>query len=300
MEQAPVESKAKIISPISTLETLPQGEAVTDSGQFLQPTNRYTPEEHDKLKQLNTNRIDGQDRVTFGMYELERDTTQLRVALRFAPEQREIQRKRISNFFLQDANETPGLTEQTSSSRFLSRDSFQQLPSDRQLISTRSKRKIMQERKISRSQLEEMFLERADVLVSEDMINHVFHQADTEGTGFVHADDVANYINSIEPRTQKERQNYICRSILMSLSFWCAIFFVVGAIANIATNLRQREYGDLYGKSHYCWQVGAWAFQVGCFGFFFLDYDFEKIAFERLQLTNQKLVGWIRRGTYPL
>ena len=233
---------------------------------------------------------------------------QLPVAQRFAaPEELETQKKRVQGFFLKDATERPpGLTKQTSSRRFLSRDSLSS--SGQRPILTRSKSEIMEEgmadveeRKITRSELEEIFLERAGALVSEDRINHIFLEADTEGTGFVNADGVADYINSIEPRTQKERQNYIYRSIMMSISFWYSVFFVVGAIANIMTNLRQREYGDLHGdKSHYYWQVGAWAFHIGCLGLFFLDYDFERIEFERLQLMNQKLVRWIRRGTYPL
>jgi hypothetical protein len=310
MEQPPLGSSAKIISS-TTLETLPAGEAVTDSELFLRTTNRYTPEEHELLKQLHrkhyiqrTKRMNGQD--------------QLRVARRFAPgELVETQRKRIRNFFLTDPNEIPALTKQTSSRRFLFHDSLFQLPSGRQLGSTRrSKSKIIQqerladyvedvedveEQKISRSELEEIFLERANALVSEDRINQIFRQADIEGTGLVHADDVADYISSIEPRTPKERQNHIYRSILTSRSFWCAISFVVGAIANIITNLRQREYGDLHGdESHYYFQVGAWAFQIGCLGFLFLDYDFEKIAYESLQLMDQKLVRWIRRGAYPV
>ena len=58
-----------------------------------------------------------------------------------------------------------------------------------------------EEQRITRSELLEIFLERANALVSEDSTNHIFLQVDTEGTGLVHADDVANYINSIEPRT---------------------------------------------------------------------------------------------------
>ena len=301
MEQASLGSKAKIISSI-TLETLPDGEAVTASGQFLRPTNRHTPHAPRQRKRHHrqhyyldrTKRMDGQD--------------QLPAAQRFAaPEDDlETQRKRISNF-LKDANERPGSTKHTSSRRFLSRDSSSS--SGQHPISTRSKSEIMEEgvadveeRKITRSELEEIFLERAGALVSEDKINHIFLQADTERTGFVNADGVADYINSIEPRTQKERQNYIYRSIMMSISFWCSIFFVIGTIATIMTNLRQREYGDLRGnKSLNYWQVGAsWAFHIGCLGLFFLDYDFERIEFERLQLMNQKLVRWIRRGTYPL
>ena len=238
MEQAPLGSKSKIISSI-TLETLPDGETVTDSGQFLRPTNRYTPDEHKQRKQHHrqhyldrTKRMDGQD--------------QLPVAQRLAtPEELETKTKRIRNFF-QDANERQVLTKHASSRRFLSRDSSV-LSGRGRLISTRSNSKIMEEgvpdveeRKITSSELEEIFLLRAGALVLEDRINHIFRQTDTEGTGFVNADGVADYINSIEPRTQKERQNYIYRSIILSISFWCSIFFVVGAIANIITNLRQR------------------------------------------------------------
>ena len=300
MEQAPLGSKAMIIGSI-TFETLSDGEAVTDSGQFVRPMNRYTPDEHKQRKQHlrqhyldRTKRMDGQD--------------QLPVAQRFAaPEELETQKKRVQGFFLKDATERPpGLTKQTSSRRFLSRDSLSS--SGQRPISTRSKSEIMEEgmadveeRKITRSELEEIFLERTGALVSEDRINHIFLKADTEGTGFVKANDVAAYITSIEPRKQRERKNCIYRSIMISISFWCVILFVVGAIANIITNLRQREYGDLHGdKSHSCWQIGAWAFQIGCLGLLFRDYDFERITFERLQLINQKLVRWIRRGTYPL
>jgi hypothetical protein len=311
-EQAPLGSNAKIISSITTHETLPEaGEAVTDSGQLLRPTNRYTAEEHERLKQLNrqySRLVRRKNRMDHGQ-----EDQLLRGAQRFTPEELETRRKRrISNFFLQDANERQGLTKQTSSRRILSRDPLQLPSSSRQLISTRSKciistrskckitQEDLEERKITRSELEEIFLEGADALVSEERIDHIFLQADTEGTGFVHADDVADYINSIEPRTQKERQNCIYRSILVSISFWCYIFFAIGSVANIITNLRQREYGDLHGISHYYWQVGAWTFQIGCLGLFFLDYDSERIEFEHLQLMNQKLVRWIRRGTYPI
>jgi hypothetical protein len=237
-EQAPLGSKAKGTSSIA-LDTIADGEAVADSGQSLQPTNRYAPEEHEQqLKQLkqeyslsigSRNRIDGQ---------FPRSTMQLGV----------------------------------------------------------------EERKITRAASWWRFSwsERPDSLVSEDRINHIFLQADTAGTGFIHADDVADYINSTEPRTQKERQYYIYRSILVSRSFWCYIFFAIGAASNITTNFRQREYGDLHGESHCYWQVGSWAYLVGSLGFLFLDYDLENIAFGRIRLLNQKLVRWIRLGTYPL
>jgi hypothetical protein len=197
-----------------------------------------------------------------------------------------------------------------SSRRIISRDSIQ-LPVGRQRVSTWQEdvedpaeyplEHPLEDRKITRSELEEILLQPADVLVSEDRINQIFLQANTEGTGFVLADDVADRINSIEPRTQKERQNHIHRSILTSISFWCAILFVVGAIiANMITNLRQREYGDLHGEEfYYYFQVGAWTYQIGCLGFLFLDYEFERIAFESLQLMDQELVRWIRRGMYP-
>jgi hypothetical protein len=160
----------------------------------------------------------------------------------------------------------------------------------------------VQERKITRvaSWTRFSWSERPDALVSEDRINHIFLQADTAGTGFIHADDVADYIESTESRTQKERLYCIYRSILVSRSFWCYMLFAIGSTSNITTNLRQGEYGDLHGESHYYWQGGSWAYLVGCLGFLFIEYDFEKIASESMQLMKQKLVRWIRRGTYPL
>jgi hypothetical protein len=252
-DQAPLGStKAKRTSSIK-LETLPEaGEAK-------------------RLKKLNKRyslvRMDhGQDQLLWGAIQ------------RFTPEELEARRKRrISIFFLQDANGRQGLTKQTANRQLISEDS--------------------EERKITRSELEELFLERADALVSEDRINHIFLQADKDGNGFVHADDVADYINSIEPRTHKERQNCIYRSMLVSISFWCYTFFAIGSVIGVIKNLHEREYGDLHWMYG---QVGFWMFQIGCLGFFFLDYDFERIEFERLQLMNQKLVRWIRRGTYPL
>jgi hypothetical protein len=142
--------------------------------------------------------------------------------------------------------------------------------------------------------LEEILLEIADTLVSEETTALIFLEADTEGAGFVHADDVANYINSIEPRTQKERQDYIFRSMLLSFSLWCWVFFFLGSIASISMALSGRKFGGLYGDPG----IIPWLFQIGTLGFLFLDYDFEKIEFERLQSINQKLVRWIRRGRY--
>jgi hypothetical protein len=160
----------------------------------------------------------------------------------------------------------------------------------------------VEERKITRVASWRRFSwsEQPDALVSEDRINHIFLQADTAGTGFIHEDDVADCIESTESRTQKERTCCTCRSILVSRSFWRCMSFAMGSTSNTTTNLREGEHGHLHGESHSCWQVGSWACLVGCLGFLLLDYDLENVAFRRIQSMNQKLVRWIRRGAHAL
>jgi hypothetical protein len=222
--------------------------------------------------------------------ELERDTKTIPVGMRYSPGQLEATKKEwISGFFLQAAEEITSSQKPLSKTEFLSRYSVHNVsPRPRQ------RAKQPESRKITRGVLEKILLEIADTLVSEETTALIFLEADTEGAGFVHVDDVANYINSIEPRTQKERQDYIFRSMLLSFSLWCWVFFFLGCIASISMDFSGRKFGGLYGDPG----IIPWLFQIGTVGFLFLNYDFEKIEFERLQSINQKLVRWIRRGRY--
>jgi Ca2+-binding EF-hand superfamily protein len=153
---------------------------------------------------------------------------------------------------------------------------------------------IKENMKISRSELHDTILDTAGIVLSEDILNQLFHKVDKYHDGHIDAKDLANYINSIRQATAHERTRIVMWKVLKSISFWCSVLFFIGSLSSIIVNLCSREDRVLHKKEHYYYQIGAWAFLLGSFGFVFWVYDYESAVCERKVLTNNKLVKWIK------
>ena len=61
-----------------------------------------------------------------------------------------------------------------------------------------------------------------------------------------------------------------------------------------STNLREREYGDLYGnQSHHFWEIAACSDLIGLCGYVILKWEEERLKYENLQQARIRLVQWV-------
>lgn len=59
------------------------------------------------------------------------------------------------------------------------------------------------------------------------------------------------------------------------------------------TNIREREYGDLYGKKHPYWAIASMSDLIGLCGYVILKWEQERLKYENLQQAKIRLVKWV-------
>lgn len=59
------------------------------------------------------------------------------------------------------------------------------------------------------------------------------------------------------------------------------------------TNIREREYGDLYGKKHPFWAIASISDLIGLCGYVILKWEQERLKYENLQQAKIRLVKWV-------
>jgi hypothetical protein len=156
-------------------------------------------------------------------------------------------------------------------------------------------RKNQSSKTIHKKELQEILLRCTGLVVSEVVLDDIFKRANIHDKSLT-PEEIATYINEIKPIKGRERRKWIVRKLFRSLSLWFTIMFVLGGIFVISINLRTREGGDLYAVKHRWWQVPAWLWQIGSFGFVFNVIEHERLVFDRFDTTCRKLIQWIRNG----
>ena len=66
--------------------------------------------------------------------------------------------------------------------------------------------------------------------------------------GTLDAKELATFIHNVKPSTAHQRRKYVLKACLLYVPFYLSFFCLNASLMSAITNLRERQWGDLYGE----------------------------------------------------
>ena len=135
----------------------------------------------------------------------------------------------------------------------------------------------------------------AGIYTTDACLKHVFRSFDLDSNGTISAEELGYAIVNLRAATIKERSRFILRKCLKYVPMYLAVFNLVASVFGASTNLRERNFGDLYGNpNHFNWAVAAVSDFIGNFGYVFLELSAKQEAYEAKMLVVNRFLVCVR------
>ena len=126
----------------------------------------------------------------------------------------------------------------------------------------------------TKSELRKVLLDTAGIYIEDHLLDAIFIDTDKDGSKFtniplfvVHsylkvllisssctkggtldAKELATFIHNVKPSTAHQRRKYVLKACLLYVPFYLSFFCLNASLMSAITNLRERQWGDLYGE----------------------------------------------------
>lgn len=137
-------------------------------------------------------------------------------------------------------------------------------------------------------------MDEGGIHVDDALLDAIFVSTDKDKSGLVDAGELATFIHEIKPTTKYKRRKFIALSCLLYPPFYLSFFCLNASLMAATTNLREREYGDLYGDAnHPFWAIASISDVIGLFGYVILKWEEERLKYENIEQAKFRLVRWV-------
>ena len=114
--------------------------------------------------------------------------------------------------------------------------------------------------KLQRSEAKSLLL-KFGISISQAVLDDIFTTCDVDGDGSLTIDEIFNYIDTLQPKTWKDRLQYTFQQTTSSISWWFSLAFQVAAWIGVVRFVLQETTGKTLSP---IWSVvTSWFFMCG-------------------------------------